>query len=155
MTKAAQSFRNRMRKVIKAELAAVLDFPVDPELIYRFDLLIFFPALQNPGWFEYHTRDSYYSKDSKDGKHKKGELKAKKGERKAKTRYKRIDVDNRVKFLQDCVSKLIGLPDDSNIFIGHQEKHEDPVQPRSEVRVTVIDPDQFFKKGGTSHARGA
>ena len=144
-----------MKKVVKRELSTIMSFTIGAEIVYRFDLKLFFSALENPGWFEFHTRDSYYTKDSKDGKHREGEQKFRKGDRKAKTRYKRIDVDNRVKFLQDCVSTLIGLPDDSNIFVGHQEKHEDSAQPRAEVTVSVIDRAQFFKEGGTPNARGA
>lgn len=128
-------------------MGKVLSFPTDPELIYRFDIVCHFDALENPGWFELWDRDVHYVKDSKDGKHKRGELRSKKGERKAATRYKRIDYDNRIKFLQDCVSKSIGIPDDAQIFVGHQEKREDPGNPRAEVTVTVeSDVSRFFPR---------
>ena len=65
----------------------------------------------------------------------------------AKNWYKRIDVDNRVKFLQDCVSKSVGIPDDSQIFDGRQRKYEDPEHPRAEVRIRVIPAEQFFPGG--------
>lgn len=137
LTEEAQRLKIRVKHAVIGVIGTVMAFPTDPELIYRFDLIAYFEALENPGWFEFWKEDKYYTRDTKDGRHKKGELKHHKGERKAKTRYKRIDLDNRIKFLQDCVSKAIGIPDDSQIFIGHQEKREDPDNPRVEVRVTV------------------
>jgi hypothetical protein len=126
-------------------MGKVMSFPTGPELIYRFEIICYFDALENPGWFEYWDRDVYYAKDSKDGKHRKGELKYRSGERKAVTRYKRIDYDNRIKFLQDCISHSIGIPDDAQIFVGHQEKREDANNPRAEVAVSVeADISRFF-----------
>lgn len=138
-----------MKHAVVESIGKVMAFPTDPELIYRFDMIAYFEKLENPGWFEFFEKDTYYTKNSKDGKHRKGELKNRKGERKAKTRYKQIDVDNRIKFLQDCVSKSIGIPDDSQIFVGYQEKREDPDNPRVEVTVTVEqDTDRFFVRRG-------
>jgi Holliday junction resolvase RusA-like endonuclease len=147
LTEVAQRFRERVKHVVVSKLGKVMTFPIDPELIYRFDIVCYFDSLENPGWFERWDRDVFYTKDSKDGKHYKGELKFSEGERKAVTRYKRIDYDNRIKFLQDCVSKSIGIPDDSQIFVGHQEKREDPDKPRAEVTVTIErDFARFFPK---------
>ena len=147
LTEEAQRFRERVKNVVVNKMGRVLSFPIDPELVYRFDIVCYFDSLENPGWFETWEDDAYYTRDSKDGKHKKGELKVRAGERKAVTRYKRIDYDNRIKFLQDCVSKSIGIPDDSQIFVGHQEKREDPGHERAEVTVTVEeDTSQFFPK---------
>lgn len=146
----AQKFREHVKKIVVDKLGKVMTLPIDPELIYRFDIICYFDALQNPGWFEFWDRDVLYTKDIKDAKkkrvlHRKGEVKHRKGERKAVTRYKRIDYDNRIKFLQDCVSKSVGIPDDSQIFVGHQEKREDPNNPRAEVVVTVeTDISRFF-----------
>lgn len=145
LTDEAQRFRERVKHVVVNKIGKVMTFPCDPELIYRFDIICYFDSLENPGWFERWDRDAFYTKDSKDGKHRKGELKFKRGERKAATRYKRIDYDNRIKFLQDSVSKSIGIPDDSQIFVGYQEKREDPNNPRAEVVVTVeTDVSRFF-----------
>jgi hypothetical protein len=141
----AKRFREGVKAVIVSSLGRVSSFPLDPELVYRFDVICYFESLENFGWFETWDRDVMYQKDSKDGLHKKGELKHRRGERKAATRYKRIDYDNRIKFLQDCVSKSIGIPDDSQIFVVHQEKREDPNRPRAEVTITVEkDPSRFF-----------
>jgi Holliday junction resolvase RusA-like endonuclease len=147
LTEVAQRFKERVKNVVVGKMGRVMSFPCDPEFIYRFDVVCYFDSLENPGWFERWDRDVFYTKDSKDGKHKKGELRCARGERKAVTRYKRIDYDNRIKFLQDCVSKSIGIPDDSQIFVGHQEKREDPDRPRAEVTVTVErDTTRFFPK---------
>jgi len=147
LTEVAQRFRERIKHVVVSRIGKVMSFPTDPERIYRFDITCYFDSLENPGWFERWDRDVFFVKDSKDGKHRKGELNHKRDERKATTRYKRIDYDNRIKFLQDCVSKSIGIPDDAQIFVGHQEKREDPDNPRAEVVVTV-EPDvsRFFPK---------
>ncbi len=127
-----------MKQAVVQKLGQVMAFPTDPDLIYRFDMVAYFESLENPGWFERYSKDTFY---------RAGELKHRRGERKAKTRYKRIDVDNRIKFLQDCVSKSIGIPDDAQIFIGYQEKREDPTNPRVEITVSVVqDTDRFFPK---------
>ena len=147
LTEEAQRFKERVKNVVVQSMGTVMSFPTDPELIYRFDIVTYFEALENPGWFETYADDGYYTKDSKDGKHKKGDLKHRRGEKKATTRYKRVDYDNRIKFLQDCVSKSIGIPDDSQIFVGHQEKREDPDNPRAEITVSVeTDVSRFFPK---------
>jgi len=138
-----------VKHAVVESIGKVMSFPTDPELIYRFDMIAYFEALENPGWFEFWEEDKFYTRDTKDGKHRKGELKCQKGERKAKTRYKQVDVDNRIKFLQDCVSKSIGIPDDSQIFVGYQEKREDPDNPRLEVTGTVEeDTSRFFARRG-------
>lgn len=132
-----------------------MSFPVNEDLIYRFDLIAYFPALENPLWFEFWEEDKFYTKDIlyKKGPKKgaiqflNGTLKHQKGARKAATRYKRIDYDNRLKFLQDCVSKFVGIPDDSQIFVGLIEKREDLTFPRAEITVTVVrDVERFFLK---------
>lgn len=147
LTEVAQRFRIRVKQAVVSSLGKVMSFPIDPELIYRFDMIAYFQALENPGWFEKWNEDKFYTRDTKDGKHRKGELKHTRGERKAKSRYKQIDVDNRIKFLQDCVAKSIGVPDDSQIFVGYQEKREDPDNPRVEVKVSVVrDTSRFFPK---------
>jgi len=108
-----------------AELPSLVSFPTGQEVIYRFDTILYFQSLENAGWHQTYTK----------GKNK--------GKRKASSRYKKIDVDNRVKFLQDSVMASLGV-DDSQVFVGYQEKHEDPADPRAEVRVAVVSRDQFF-----------
>ena len=114
-------------------------FPIAQENIYLFRIVLYFESLENPGWFERWTEDTYATR----GKTK-GELVGRKGERKAKSRYKKIDYDNRVKFIQDCVVEAVGIPDDSQVFRGEQEKREDPDDPRAEVFIKVLDQREFF-----------
>ena len=62
--------------------------------------------------------------------------------KRAKTRYKKFDLTNRVKLLEDCVRDAIGI-DDCLTFVATQEKHMDPSFPRVEIYVQEIDPSQF------------
>lgn len=139
-----ERFQEHVKDVVIGSLGTVSALPVDKETVYEFVFTFYFESLENPLWFERYDRDGFYRKNSE--KHRKGDIKYRKGERKAKTRYKKIDYDNRVKFLQDCVAKSIGIPDDCQIFRGVQEKREDSDNPRAEVTVTVIDRDRFFPR---------
>ena len=102
----------------------ILHFPTSPETVYQLDIVLYFETLENPGWFKVD----------------------KAGQREAKTRYKVVDVDNRVKFLQDCVVTALGIPNDCQVFKGTQEKREDTQNPRAEVTVQVIDSQQFLSE---------
>jgi Holliday junction resolvase RusA-like endonuclease len=62
--------------------------------------------------------------------------------KRAKDRYKRFDLDNRIKLLTDCVRDAIDI-DDSRIFAGSQEKHMDPTNPRVEIFVHEVNPTDF------------
>src|SRR5688572_20228506 len=88
LTEEAQRYIQVVTEDVVSQMGAVVKLPRDPELIYRFDVFLYFESLENPGWFERWEENKYFTKDSKDGKHKKGELKARKGERKALSRYK-------------------------------------------------------------------
>jgi Holliday junction resolvase RusA-like endonuclease len=76
------------------------------EDVYGIDIILYFESLVNKGWFEFYKRGP------------------KKGQRKSNSKWKRVDVDNRIKFLQDCVAAAVGMRDDSQIFEGHQRKVE-------------------------------
>lgn len=145
LSKAANQYREHVKKVISGQMAQVSVFPAeDPEIVYGVELVCHFEALENPGWFEFFSKDAFYSKDTKDGSHKKGDLKARKGDRKAKSRYKKIDVDNRVKFVQDCVTKGLGIPDDAQIFEGTQRKIKARNGEKITVTIYVADRSKFF-----------
>lgn len=154
LTTLAKNFREGVKKLVGTMLPKLLTFPVDPETIYQLDVILYFELLENPGWFEFWKEDKRYTKDIlfKKGPRKgqvqfrKGEYKARKGERKAQSRYKVIDYDNRIKFLQDCVVGAVGIPNDSQIFRGVQEKREDQENPRAEITVRVRSRDQFFQE---------
>jgi Holliday junction resolvase RusA-like endonuclease len=62
--------------------------------------------------------------------------------KRAKERYKRFDLDNRVKLLQDCIRDAIDV-DDSHVFAASQEKHQDFARPRVEIHVQEVEPSMF------------
>ena len=126
LSKMAHQFREDVKRHIRDFLPELTRFPVTEETVYEVSIVLYFEHLENPGWFERFVRGPQS------------------GERKAKTRYKTIDYDNRIKFLQDCLVRAIGIPNDSQIFRGMQEKREDPQHPRAEVVVRVRDRSDFF-----------
>lgn len=62
--------------------------------------------------------------------------------KRAKTRYKKLDLDNRIKLITDCVRDAIGI-DDSHVFAASQEKHMDPARPRVEITLQEVPPEVF------------
>ncbi len=62
--------------------------------------------------------------------------------KRAKSRYKKIDLTNRIKLLEDCVRDALDI-DDSQTFIAHQEKHTDSANQRVEIEVFEVDPSKF------------
>ena len=122
LTKTALEYREKMRKAVVRVMHEVLRFPVSDETVYELSVVLFFETLENPGW----SRTN------------------KQGQRQAMTRYKVVDIDNRVKFLQDCLVKALGIPNDCQIFRGSQEKHEDPKNPRVEITIRPVSVSQFF-----------
>lgn len=61
----------------------------------------------------------------------------------ASTLYKRLDLSNRIKLLEDCIRDALGI-DDCQTFAASQEKHHVPVgEERVEIVVQEIDPRQF------------
>jgi Holliday junction resolvase RusA-like endonuclease len=141
LSKAAREFKERVKGLVGDMIGTISRFPIDQELIYTIHVVIYFERVENPGWFAFWKEDTYVKR----GKHK-GELKGKAGERKAKSRYKEIDYDNRIKFLQDCVVTAIGVPSDAQIFKGTHEKREDPDNPRAEVWIKLANRIDFFMK---------
>jgi Holliday junction resolvase RusA-like endonuclease len=146
LSKAAKTFKEHVKGLISSMFGTISRFPVDAELLYDIHIVIYFERTENPGWFERWTKDTYVTR----GKNK-GDLRGRKGERKAKSRYKEIDYDNRIKFLQDCIVTAIGIPNDTQIFRGTGEKREDPDNPRAEVRIRLADRSEFFvrEQGGS------
>lgn len=62
--------------------------------------------------------------------------------KRAKSRYKRIDLTNRVKLLEDCVRDALDI-DDSQTFAASLEKHQDPGHERVEIEVEEVSPKLF------------
>ena len=149
LTKTARLYREHVKKEFAKRMAELSVFPAqDPEICYEVDLKIYMKNLENPGWFKFYTKTTYYTKDErgKNGKllHQAGDVKNQKGDRKAKTRYKIVDVDNRVKFVQDCTMRSLGVPGDEQVFKNTQSKIQTKDKERVEVTVWVADHDQFF-----------
>jgi len=114
----AKNYKQHVKSRIAESVVALSKLPVSPEHIYRFDLTMYLEKVENPGWFERYTKG------------------ARAGERKAKTRYKRIDIDNRQKFVQDCVAKSLGF-DDCQFFEGAHRKMQGTPE-RVIVKVEVL-----------------
>jgi hypothetical protein len=94
---------------------------IDPSCLYALHLVFHFNVL-NDGWLERN----------------------KSGQRKAKGPYKKVDLSNRVKLLEDCIRDAIGV-DDSHTFAATQTKcHEkDPTRHRVEIAIQRVDPLMF------------
>ena len=56
--------------------------------------------------------------------------------KRAKTRYKKIDLSNRIKLLEDCVRDLL-MVDDSQTFAASQEKHQCGPGEKEHVEIVV------------------
>jgi len=126
----AKAFEKAVKSVVGSDVFALQSFPVgDRELVYEMEVVLYIDGLQNPGWFERYLKGKY------------------KGERKAVGRYKRVDTDNRLKFLQDKLCDSLGIPGDEQIFSVKAVKMQSS-EERTEVTIRVVDRGQFFPDGG-------
>lgn len=62
--------------------------------------------------------------------------------KRAQTRYKKLDLSNRVKLLEDCIRDSLGI-DDSLTFEMHTLKSQDPKNPRVEIFVSESKPTDY------------
>ena len=92
--------------------------PLDPNEKYDLTLHFYFEEIENKGWSERFVK----------GKHA--------GERKAENRWKRMDLSNRIKLLEDSIKDAVGV-DDSCTFIHTLAKDCDPQNPRVEVTLCL------------------
>jgi Holliday junction resolvase RusA-like endonuclease len=113
----AREYAERFSDHCRQHLPEIMQ--LDPEAIFHVDLVFYLQLLN----------ESY------------GNLKVPPSKR-AKTRYKKIDLDNRVKLLVDCVRDAIGI-DDSRIFSYRQAKIHDPARQRVEITIFTADPAQY------------
>lgn len=93
---------------------------ISQDKLYAIHLRFFFETVVNESWNNPAVRPS----------------------KRAKDRYKRFDLDNRIKLLTDCIRDFIDV-DDSHFFVGTQEKHMDPADPRIEIFVQEVNPEDF------------
>jgi len=91
---------------------------LDPNVKYELVLHFYFEQIENKGCNEFFTKG------------------AKAGQRKAETRWKRMDLSNRIKLVEDALKDAIAV-DDSSTFIHTLVKDEDPKEPRVEVTLTL------------------
>jgi len=120
LTKEAQNFRSRFLGDVVPNYAHIireLDKEALYEVFYRF----------------YFAKDSILNKTY--GLGKKGS---------AKSRYKKMDAENRIKFLSDCLSEAIGI-DDSHFFAGGYRKMCAQPNQEEEVHIYIAprDPIEF------------
>lgn len=122
LTKEAQSFRNRFLADFVPNNAAFIA-TLDKEAVYE----VFYTF--------YFQKDEILNKTYSPGK-----------KDSAKSRYKRMDAENRLKFLSDCLSEAIGI-DDSQFFAGGYRKMSCEVLPDKMPQVHIFlaprDPAEF------------
>ena len=90
---------------------------IDPLAIYSISLLFFFESLLNESFNNPKVPEK----------------------KRAKTRYKKLDLDNRVKLVADCTRDLLGV-DDSHTFEMLTVKAVDKSNPRVEIYVRDVNP---------------
>ncbi len=88
---------------------------MNPGGVFAVHLRFFFPTVVNESWNNPKVKES----------------------KRAKSRYKRFDLTNRIKLLEDCIRDALDI-DDSQTFAASQEKHQDPHNPRVEIEVEEI-----------------
>ena len=120
LTKHAREYAERFAEFMRNHLHEINE--MDPQALYALHLRFFFFELVNR---------SYNNPDFPPSK-------------RAKTRYKKIDLTNRIKLLEDCVRDALAI-DDSHTFAASQEKHQcGPGEPeRVEITVQRVSPGLF------------
>lgn len=120
LTAKARKYKEDFRSYMRRYLAEISEFPAG--LVYAIHLRFYFKSLVNPTFNNPKVPPK----------------------KRAKTRYKKIDLDNRIKLLTDCVRDVLAI-DDSHAFAGSQEKHQcakgEP--EKVEIYVQVVDPKLF------------
>lgn len=123
LTGVAREYRERFRAwVAQNYLHAVmelLDPKTDPTVVYNLRLIFYMNCLTDT-WNDPNTPPS----------------------RRASSRYKRVDLSNRIKLLEDCIKYAVSI-DDSLTFGASQAKYHSPNQDGVFVELTVVDPTTF------------
>lgn len=113
----AREYRERFKMHAAQYFGPALS-SIDPSWVFGVHLGLYFESVENPGWF------------------------TKTGKGRPKDRYKRIDLDNRIKFVTDCLRDAIGV-DDSHIFESVQRKYQDSTRPRVEITLYRVNPASY------------
>lgn len=123
----ARAYREEIKKIVSRKIVEISSVVRNSDgygsEIYGVELTVYMPKLENPDWFA----GKKYSR----GAHE--------GELKVKLRYRKIDVDNRIKFLQDWVTKCVGMADDSIVFETIARKVE---SAEESVKVSIYELDR-------------
>lgn len=126
LSETARKYREQVKQVVSKKIAQVSTVIKNHDgygdEIYKMEITCYFPKLENPAWF--------YGKTFTRGEHE--------GDLKIKLRYKRVDIDNRIKFLQDWITKCVGL-DDSSVFEVTARKVE---ADEEKVKVSICEIDR-------------
>jgi Holliday junction resolvase RusA-like endonuclease len=122
-TTEARSWQRRATKDIMRQSDLTIQAEFDPDRMYWMDLHFFFAAVINKKWQERYKRGP------------------KKGQRKGENKWKKIDLSNRIKLLEDTVRNAVGV-DDCSTFVLHLTKDCDPDNPRVEVAMYSISGDE-------------
>jgi len=149
LSTAGEQYKNLAKAQISAETGVLSGPEWDPNARYRLEILLYFPELENAGWYEFHDHDEspVYLQGAQKGEPKRhtsgplaGKLRTsfyKKGDRKAQTRWKAYDTGNFEKCIGDALKDLLGV-DDRATFVVHLEKDEDRDNPRAVVWLKEI-----------------
>lgn len=116
LTTVAREYGERFSYHVTREYLHLIN-QLDSKAIYSISLFFYFESLLN---------ESY-------GNPKVPEKK------RAKTRYKKLDLSNRVKLVEDCARDFLGI-DDSHTFEMLTMKAVDKTNPRVEIYVRDVDP---------------
>ena len=127
MTKSteARSWERRALQTIVRDNNLGLQSEFDREAMYWLDLTFYFEEITNKGWHE---------------RWKKG---AKKGQRKAENKWKKIDLSNRIKLLEDTVRKAVGVDDSATMELS-LHKRCSPDNPRVEIEFCTIEEEDIW-----------
>lgn len=119
LTKVAREYAERFAMVVAREHLPAIN-QLNPEALYAMHLHFYFETVVN---------DSFRNPKVPASK-------------RAKSRYKKFDLTNRIKLLEDCVRDALAI-DDSQTFVASQEKYMDPKNPRVEIFIHEVDPTLF------------
>lgn len=119
LTQHAREYSEKFSHYMFREYGAKV-MELDKNGIFAVHMRFFFDVLENSSWNNTEIPPS----------------------KQAKTRYKRIDLTNRIKLIEDCIRDLIDI-DDSQTFAASQEKHQDPGRERVEILIQQISPADF------------
>lgn len=119
LTRVARVFAEDFAKEMFQQYGHLLT-SIDSKKLYAVHLHFYFDTVVNETWNNPEVKPS----------------------KRAKERYKKFDLDNRIKLLTDCIRDFIDV-EDSHFFAASQEKHMDPKDPRIEFFIQEIQPEDF------------